>query len=186
MRAESCDPVTNWVNVSVNNWSICFVFPFSIPNLQEGAQVPHIPVTGESTLPDYHIDLEDSDYISGNRRDPEITEPLDPNTRILEFNALGISLPLQRYWNRWRRKKIDLKSIEFCFNYLSTFFFVFCFCYRTFAFHNPTSETYTYEWKCDAESTGPFLCVNQSGSVPPGKKVEVKVRTLTSESCGPD
>ncbi|XP_025999986.1 hydrocephalus-inducing protein-like isoform X2 [Astatotilapia calliptera] len=68
----------------------------SIQNLQDGEQVPCISVCGRSLLPQFHFDLEDSDYISGNRRNSEFSGPLDPNTRILEIHAIGLSVPSTR------------------------------------------------------------------------------------------
>ncbi|XP_049928998.1 hydrocephalus-inducing protein homolog isoform X2 [Epinephelus moara] len=68
----------------------------SIPNLQDGDQSPCISVCGRSLLPHCHFDLEDSDYISGNRRNPEFRGSLDPNTRLIEFNAVGFSVPSTR------------------------------------------------------------------------------------------
>ncbi|XP_047451812.1 hydrocephalus-inducing protein homolog [Mugil cephalus] len=63
----------------------------SIHNLQHGDQAPSVLVSGRSLLPHCHFDLEDSDYISGSRRHPEFRTPLDPNTRVLEFSAVGFS-----------------------------------------------------------------------------------------------
>ncbi|GAA6221266.1 hydrocephalus-inducing protein homolog [Lates japonicus] len=68
----------------------------SIPNLQNGDQAPCISVWGCSLQPNCHFDLEDSDYISGNHRNPELRGPLDPNTRVIEFNAVGLSVPSKR------------------------------------------------------------------------------------------
>ncbi|XP_029009061.1 hydrocephalus-inducing protein homolog isoform X2 [Betta splendens] len=68
----------------------------SIPNLQEGDQAPSISVCGHSLLPYCHFDLEESDYISGNRRNPEFRASLDPQTRVIEFNAVGLSTPITR------------------------------------------------------------------------------------------
>uniref|UniRef100_A0A3B4VD89 HYDIN axonemal central pair apparatus protein n=1 Tax=Seriola dumerili TaxID=41447 RepID=A0A3B4VD89_SERDU len=65
----------------------------SIPNLQEGDQAPCISVYGRSLQPHCHFDLEDSDYIRGNHRNPEFRNPLDPNTSVIEFNAVGFSVP---------------------------------------------------------------------------------------------
>ncbi|XP_026221932.1 hydrocephalus-inducing protein homolog [Anabas testudineus] len=67
-----------------------------IPNLQDGDQAPCILVCGRSLLPHCHFDLEESDYISGNRRNPEFRGSLDPNTRVIEFNVVGISAPITR------------------------------------------------------------------------------------------
>ncbi|XP_032378415.1 hydrocephalus-inducing protein [Etheostoma spectabile] len=68
----------------------------SIPNLQDGDQAPCVSVCGRSLLPHCHFGLEDSDYISGNRRDPGFRRPVDPNTRVIEFNSLGLSVPSTR------------------------------------------------------------------------------------------
>uniref|UniRef100_UPI003AADF4DB hydrocephalus-inducing protein homolog n=1 Tax=Centroberyx gerrardi TaxID=166262 RepID=UPI003AADF4DB len=68
----------------------------SIPNLQEGDQAPCMSVCGRSLLPHCHFDLEDSDYISGNRRNPELRGSLDPNTRVIEFNSVGFTAPTTR------------------------------------------------------------------------------------------
>ncbi|XP_022605572.1 hydrocephalus-inducing protein homolog [Seriola dumerili] len=68
----------------------------SIPNLQEGDQAPCISVYGRSLQPHCHFDLEDSDYIRGNHRNPEFRNPLDPNTSVIEFNAVGFSVPSAR------------------------------------------------------------------------------------------
>ncbi|XP_029378255.1 hydrocephalus-inducing protein homolog [Echeneis naucrates] len=117
----------------------------SIPNLQDGDQAPCISVCGRSLQPHCHIDLEDSDYISGNRRNPEFRTPLDPNTRILEFNAVGFSVPSTRkftmlnptnkpYSFKWKCEDADGspfhcltpcgtiqpgKKVEMCFEYLA-------------------------------------------------------------------
>ncbi|KAK7891948.1 hypothetical protein WMY93_023911 [Mugilogobius chulae] len=63
----------------------------SIPNLQKKDQSPTISVRGHSIMPDCHFDVEESDYISGRRRNPEFRRPLDPNTRVVEFIAVGLS-----------------------------------------------------------------------------------------------
>ncbi|KAG7229797.1 hypothetical protein INR49_012446 [Caranx melampygus] len=70
----------------------------SIPNLQDGDQAPCISVCGRSLQPHCHFDLEDSDYISGDRRNPEFREPLDPNTRVIEFKAVGLPVSSTRHF----------------------------------------------------------------------------------------
>lgn len=67
-------------------------FSLSIPNLQDKDQAPSISVCGRSLLPHCHFDMVDSDYISGNRRNPEFRGLLDPNTRVIEFNTAGLSV----------------------------------------------------------------------------------------------
>ncbi|KAM9376112.1 hydrocephalus-inducing protein-like [Pholidichthys leucotaenia] len=93
---------------ATQNFSVCFspleVEQFqgklfcSIPNLQDGDSAPCVFVCGRSLLPHYHFDLEDSDYLSCHRRNPELRSTLDPNTRVLEFNAVGLSTPSKRYF----------------------------------------------------------------------------------------
>nr|XP_020443912.1 hydrocephalus-inducing protein-like isoform X2 [Monopterus albus] len=94
---------------STQKFSVCFspleVAQFqgrllcSITNMQDGDQAPCISVCGRSLLPHCHFDLEDSDYISGSRRNPQLRGPLDPNTRVIEFNAVGLSVSLKRCFN---------------------------------------------------------------------------------------
>ncbi|KAG7521590.1 hydrocephalus-inducing protein-like [Solea senegalensis] len=68
----------------------------SIPNLRKGDKPPVITVRGSSLLPYFHFDLEDSDYISANRRSPEFRDPHDRETRVIEFNAVGLSVSTKR------------------------------------------------------------------------------------------
>ncbi|XP_070763174.1 hydrocephalus-inducing protein homolog [Enoplosus armatus] len=117
----------------------------SIPNLQDGDQAPCISVCGRSLLPHCHFDLEDSEYISGNHRNPEFRGPLDPNTRVIEFNAVGFSAPSTRcfsvvnptskpYSFKWRCEDtggspfhcltpcgtiLPGKKVEVCFEYVA-------------------------------------------------------------------
>lgn len=75
----------------------------SIPNLQDG-QGPSLAVRGRSLLPDCHFHLEDSDYLSGGRRNPDMQGPngappratLDPNTRVIEVSSVGIGTPISK------------------------------------------------------------------------------------------
>ncbi|XP_037622519.1 hydrocephalus-inducing protein homolog isoform X2 [Sebastes umbrosus] len=111
----------------------------SIPNLQDGDQAPCVSLCGRSLLPHYHFDLEDSDYISGNRRTPEFRGPLDNNTRVIEFKPVIYSASSTR-----------------CFSVV-----------------NPTSEPYSFKWRCEDTGGSPFCCLTPSGTILPGKKVEV-------------
>ena len=51
-------------------------------------------------MPYCHFELEDSDYITSARRNPEMKGPggapagttLDPNTRVIEFETTGVSI----------------------------------------------------------------------------------------------
>uniref|UniRef100_A0A3P8U8F5 HYDIN axonemal central pair apparatus protein n=1 Tax=Amphiprion percula TaxID=161767 RepID=A0A3P8U8F5_AMPPE len=108
----------------------------SIPNLQDGVEAPSISVCGRSLLPHCHFDLEDSDYIRGNRRNPEFRSCLDPNTRVLELNAIGVSAP-------------------------------------TTSVVNPTSKSYSFQWRCEDTAGSPFDCLTPCGTIQSGKKVEM-------------
>ncbi len=72
-------------------------FICSIVNLND-QQSPVITVSGRSLLPYCHFHLKDSDYLTGNRRNPEPHSPLtvDPNTRVIEFTSLGIGSSVRR------------------------------------------------------------------------------------------
>ncbi|XP_053175951.1 hydrocephalus-inducing protein homolog [Scomber japonicus] len=134
---------------ATQNFSVCFspleVSQFqgkllcSVPNLQDEDQAPCISLCGRSLLPICHFDIEDSDYISGDRRSPEFRDTLDPNTRVIEFNAMGFSVPTKR-----------------CFSVV-----------------NPTSKLYSFKWRCEDTNGSPFHCLTPSGTIQPGKKVEV-------------
>ncbi|XP_025115052.1 hydrocephalus-inducing protein-like isoform X4 [Pomacea canaliculata] len=71
----------------------------SIPNLENNIQGPVIGVKGRSMMPFCHFELIDSDYLSGARRDLSLLDSgiaprisLDPNTRVIEFEVVGIGL----------------------------------------------------------------------------------------------
>ncbi|KAG8437289.1 hypothetical protein GDO86_008117 [Hymenochirus boettgeri] len=123
----------------------------SIPNLTVNQQAPILLVKGCSRLPFCHFQLEDSDYISKARRNPELRGPhgapsgttLDPNTRVIEFNSVGIKT----------------KNT------------------RSFSILNPTSTPYSFVWSPEdppSFQTPPsFRCLNDRGVIQPQKKVEV-------------
>lgn len=66
----------------------------SIPNLKPNQKGPEVAVKGRSLMPNCHFELEDSDYISARRRNPELQGPkgamLGLNTRVIEFAAVGV------------------------------------------------------------------------------------------------
>lgn len=76
-----------------------------IPNLEKDQQGPVVGLKGKSLMPYCHFELEDSDYISGARRNPEMKGPngappgstLDPNTRVIEFSCIGIGVKNTKY-----------------------------------------------------------------------------------------
>ncbi|XP_054864966.1 hydrocephalus-inducing protein homolog [Amphiprion ocellaris] len=119
----------------------------SIHNLKDGVEAPSISVCGRSLLPHCHFDLEDSDYISGNRRNPEFRSCLDPNTRVLELNAIGVSAPTTR-----------------CFSVV-----------------NPTSKSYSFQWRCEDTAGSPFDCLTPCGTIQSGKKVEMCFEYVTEQ-----
>ncbi|XP_067158936.1 hydrocephalus-inducing protein homolog [Apteryx mantelli] len=120
----------------------------NIPNLKPNQKGPEVIVRGKSLLPHCHFELEDSDYITANRRNPDLRGPkgttLDPNTRVIEFSAVGVC---------------SRNS-------------------RAFLLMNPTSSTYSFQWTCqdpEAPREQPaFSCLTERGQVRPKKKVEIK------------
>ncbi|XP_066569678.1 hydrocephalus-inducing protein homolog [Amia ocellicauda] len=130
----------------------------SIPNLKD-EQGPTMAVSGRSLLPFCHFDLEDSDYISSSRRNPELRGPhgapprvtLDPNTRVIEFHSVGINTIIP----------------------------------RVFSIMNPTNAPYSFLWRCeDSEELqlhSPFRCLTHRGHIQPGKKVEVSFQFLPQQ-----
>ncbi|XP_067905917.1 hydrocephalus-inducing protein homolog [Heterodontus francisci] len=127
-------------------WLIC-----SIPNLKEQPQGPVISVKGRSLLPYCHFELEDSNYISSNRRNPELSGPrgappgvtLDPNTRVIEFQAVGVNTINK----------------------------------RSFYIMNPTNSGYSFQWvnesAPDVRMQPVFYCLTEKGYISAGKKTEV-------------
>ncbi|KAL2094103.1 hypothetical protein ACEWY4_011415 [Coilia grayii] len=80
----------------------------SIPNLRD-EQGPAIQVRGRSLLPVCHFHLEDSDYITSNRRNPDLRGPngapprctLDASTRVIERFSL-VNPTNKPYSYEWR------------------------------------------------------------------------------------
>uniref|UniRef100_A0A4X2JPP9 HYDIN axonemal central pair apparatus protein n=1 Tax=Vombatus ursinus TaxID=29139 RepID=A0A4X2JPP9_VOMUR len=117
------------------------------PNLAPGAQGLVVNVKGRSLLPYCHFDLNESDYISNHRRNPDLTgpngAPLDPNTRVIEFASVGVGA----------------KNI------------------LTFTIMNPTNSPYSYRWVSEEtenlQNPSPFLCLTEEGLIQPEKKAEI-------------
>ncbi|NXW03107.1 HYDIN protein, partial [Fregetta grallaria] len=120
----------------------------SIPNLKPNQKGPEVVVKGRSLMPNCHFELEDSDYITAKRRNPELQGPkgatLDLNTRVIEFAAIGVC---------------GRNS-------------------RTFMVMNPTSSAYSFQWTCQDSEAPPeqvaFFCLTERGQIQPGKKAEMK------------
>ncbi|XP_051884712.1 hydrocephalus-inducing protein homolog [Pristis pectinata] len=123
----------------------------SIPNLKVGSQGQTIAVRGRSLLPYCHFELEDSNYISSHRRNPELSgpwgthpgAPLDPNTRVVEFQAVGLNTVNK----------------------------------RSFYIMNPTSTDYSFQWIYESapvvQVEPAFSCLTEKGLISAGKKTEV-------------
>ncbi|KAM8861524.1 hydrocephalus-inducing protein homolog isoform 3-T3 [Synchiropus picturatus] len=126
----------------------------SIPNLQSEEEPPLVSISGRCLLPHCHFDLEDCGYLSQHRRNPAFNSHLDPNTRVVEFVAVGFSTPITRSFN----------------------------------VVNPTSRPFTFKWKAADASESLFCCLTPSGTVLPGKKLEMSFQYLAKqldvvESC---
>ena len=118
--------------------------------IPEAQQQPVLEITGKSARPLCHLELEESDWLSGGRRPPTLTtpggKPVDPSSRCMEFESLGTQV------RNTRR------------------FFVM----------NPTNISYKYRWECDdgtgaavAHLAHAFKCVHKEGFVLSGKKSEM-------------
>ncbi|KAM4672094.1 hydrocephalus-inducing protein homolog [Amazona ochrocephala] len=124
----------------------------SIPNLTPNQKCPEVVVKGKSLMTNCHFELEDSDYLTANRRSPKLTNPketiLDLNTRVIEFVAIGVCSRSS----------------------------------RTFTVTNPTSSAYSFQWTCqDPEAPREqkaFFCLTERGQIQPGKKAEMKFQFI--------
>ena len=115
---------------------------------------PTISVEARGLMPYCHFELEDSDYISSVRRNPEMCGPkgapagttIDPNTKVIEFLNVGIKSTTQRH------------------------FYVV----------NPTTHHYTFKWHneddVNPKTASNMKCLTPSGSISSGKKTEVRVK----------
>ncbi|XP_076848184.1 hydrocephalus-inducing protein homolog isoform X3 [Brachyhypopomus gauderio] len=121
----------------------------SVPNLQS-EQGPVIAVSGSCLLPYCHFHLENCDYLSMNRRSPELRGPhgappraaLDPNTKVIKFTSVGV-------------------GTDVC---------------KEFSIINPTSKPYSFLWKCEDCEAKPFTCLTPNSTIQPGKKVDISFR----------
>ena len=90
---------------AILNLRVVSTFPSpSIPNLHPDSVPPDVKLKGRSLLPYCHFELEESDYISGGRRNPELPGPggappgtmLNPNTKVIEFQSCGVKVKVVR------------------------------------------------------------------------------------------
>lgn len=76
------------------------LFLSSMPNLKLDEEGPVVAVKGKSLLPYCHFELEDSDYITANRRNSDLRGPggmsLDPQTKVIEFSSVGVHVKNSR------------------------------------------------------------------------------------------
>ncbi|KAM6253129.1 hydrocephalus-inducing protein homolog [Porphyrio hochstetteri] len=118
-----------------------------IPNLNPDQKGPEVTVKGRSLMPICHFELEDSDYITAKRHDPELHGPEEPelnlNRKVIEIAAVGL-----RSRNR-----------------------------RTITAMNLTSSAYSFQWTCQDPAGPPeqvaFFCRTERGRIQPGKKGEI-------------
>ncbi|XP_059848459.1 hydrocephalus-inducing protein homolog isoform X2 [Hypanus sabinus] len=109
-----------------------------IPNLKTNSQGHEIAVQGRSLLPYCHFELEDSNYLSSHRRKPELSGPwnthpgipLDPNTRVIEFQTVGLNTVIKRsfyimnptnidYSFQWMYENVPVVQVEPSFSCLT-------------------------------------------------------------------
>ncbi|KAJ3106206.1 hypothetical protein HDU97_006839 [Phlyctochytrium planicorne] len=123
-----------------------FIMLCNIKNLTKDAKRLTIPVSGTSLRPFCHFELEESDYLTSERRNPDsgsvngVPQVLPQNTRVIEFGSCGVKV---------RNSK--------------RFYIV-----------NPTSLAYEFEWVCESPpDQRVFRCLTQRGMVLSNKKFEV-------------
>lgn len=134
-----------------------------IPNLPDEDGKPNhgpmIMVKGRGLLPYCHFELEESNYVSGGRRNPEMPGPdgaapglgLDPMTKVIEFDSVGLNIKVV----------------------------------KRFEIINPTNVDYDFEWikeeQNDARRHDQFTCMNTRGHLPSGRKTQIEFEFEASE-----
>nr|KAJ3422703.1 hypothetical protein HK105_006819 [Polyrhizophydium stewartii] len=118
----------------------------SMPNLAKDQKLLQIPVHGTSLRPLCHFELEESDYVASERRNPDrgvtdgVPAVLEPNTKVIEFSSCGV-----------RSKNMN------------RFYIV-----------NPTNLSYEFVWSQESpKDTKVFKCFTPRGIVAPNKKSEI-------------
>jgi hypothetical protein len=117
-----------------------------IPNLSKDCKPLSIQLTGSSLRPLCHFELEESDYLTSERRNMELGNTsnvmpvTDPSTRVIEFFSCGIKV----------------KNT------------------RRFYVVNPTNKMYDFEWVCNSFDGGQqnFNCLSPKGTIMSGKKFD--------------
>jgi len=128
----------------------------SIPNLEQGCEEPVVIVSGRSLMPYCHFELPDSDYIRSGRHNLDLSGPI--RTSVFDSNT---------------------RVIEF----MSTGVGVHCSV--KFNVVNPTSQDYSFCWRCEddvdvEQLPAPFVCRTNSGVIRGGKKTQVTLMLLNS------
>lgn len=134
------------------------------------ADIPHLDaacgplvrnLNGKVLRPWCHFDLPESDYIAGGQRDPGLPgpsgtpgEPLDPATKVLEFDSLGV-----RVRNTRRFLVLNPTGIGYEFGW------------------EPVGAA-------SASSASPFRCATRKGTVGPGRQFEMVFEYTPQEDTG--
>ncbi|XP_031785390.1 hydrocephalus-inducing protein homolog isoform X3 [Nasonia vitripennis] len=131
-----------------------------IENLNPNKAVPNIVITAKSLLPYCHFEIEDSDYLTKDRRDITLPGPpgyslVDPETRnnirVVEFKMMGT-------------RKCHTRSI-----YLI----------------NPTCEDYCYCWSSlsnHMQNQPIFQCLPQTGLAEKGKRCKISFSHIAEKN----
>ncbi|KAI8854495.1 hypothetical protein BC829DRAFT_439199 [Chytridium lagenaria] len=130
----------------VDDGEYSYVMLCNILNLVKEAKKLAIPISGASLRPFCHFELEESDYLTSERRNPDsglsngVPQVLPQSTRVIEFGSCGVKV---------RNSK--------------RFYIV-----------NPTNLAYEFEWICELPADQRvFRCLTQRGVVLPNKKFEM-------------
>ncbi|KAH6588049.1 hypothetical protein BASA50_010912 [Batrachochytrium salamandrivorans] len=135
------------VRFSPNNvGDYCNTILCSMPNLSKDMKPLMLKANGTSLRPLCHFELEDSDYITSSRRNPErftnsgVPLILEANTKVIEFISCGV-----------RGKNL-----------------------KRFYILNPTNLIYEYTWVSESQSdSNVFKCLTLKGVITPNKKSEI-------------
>jgi len=126
--------------------------------MEPEAKAPVVILQGRSLLPFCHVDLEQSDYLTSGRRNPNLGVPqtgIDPSTHVLEFRATGVGTVIER-----RFPVINPTDVDYSFRWINRDEIV------------------------DQSKRPPFRCCVPSGSIIRGQQCTVGLRVVYSAaSC---
>jgi len=103
--------------VSKSVTRVTLLFTGRVVNLEPGARVPAVILRGRSLLPFCHVDLEESDYLTSGRRNPNLGVPqtgIDPSTHVLEFRATGVGIIIERHF-----PVVNPTDVDYSFKWIS-------------------------------------------------------------------